>query len=170
MRMLTGIPSSSRRNKTKTAKTTETTATTTSRPMLALTGTVLAVMATAARLPAADAVIPSTPSWHPAWNHRRHAGGASSNIPSDARLPQCAFHLYRHLSKTAGTARLTPAFHARASARFLVLYLSLNRVDARCSDRVSCPPTRVKHLTQECINSSTWLESDGIIRAANVDG
>lgn len=41
--------------------------------------------------------------WHPAWNHRRHAGGPSAKVPSDAQLPPCAFHLYRHLSKTGGT-------------------------------------------------------------------
>ena len=30
-------------------------------------------------------------------------GGPSTKIPSNAQLPQCAFHLYRHLSKTGGT-------------------------------------------------------------------
>ena len=65
--------------------------------------TILAVLTTASRIPAVDAVIPSTPSWHPAWNQGRHAGGPSTKIPSDTKLPECAFHLYRHLSKTGGT-------------------------------------------------------------------
>ena len=40
---------------------------------------------------------------HPAWNSHRHAGAASQRVPSDAPLPQCAFHVYRHISKTGGT-------------------------------------------------------------------
>ena len=72
----------------------------------ATAGTILSLMmaaVTTTRLPAVDAVIPSTPSWHPAWSHDRHSGGPSTKVPSNTKLPDCAFHLYRHLSKTGGT-------------------------------------------------------------------
>lgn len=57
-----------------------------------------------------DAALPSTPTWHPAHDRYRRMQpgggghpGREPGIPSDAPLPECGFHLYRHLSKTGGT-------------------------------------------------------------------